>query len=325
MRPISQRFRPIFIGACVLTLPWILWSLGTSFGGASGHREGAVFVLDNTTGYILDALVMLLPMSIVFLVFCRFVWWSYIPIAGYLGFVIVFARARWQLIVGSLTVYFLYCLFRRGKFVITPVLVVAPIVLLLFALKGLNRDVYMELILLRDPTALRDIQGGLTLRDQLDTQDFANYEYLTYIVSVVPSVTKTYTYFTQWLQIFTEPIPRIFWAGKPFGAPFADRFFDLNDYGNFLGLTPSLLGDGWMSYGWLGEIITVGVSSFILGRLHRYSCRRANEPLTCIAYCITVALLVQFFRDGGISIFKFAMFAVAPVYVLSLLDRRVSR
>jgi len=315
----------VLVGALCLS-PWILYSVYISMSGqVQGERIGGTYILTNTTGYVIDAQGMLLPFGLIIIVISRFRWWSYIPIGIYFTFVTIYERTRWQLVVGSLALYLLYCVFRARRIKKLPVVIVLPIILILFALKGLNREIYMELLLLHDTTGLNNITKGMTLRDQLDTQDFANYEYLTYIVHMVPRETHTYLYFSQWLQIFTEPIPRILWpedlwGGKPVGAPLASHFFDLNDYGNFIGLTPSLLGDGWLSLGWVGEIITVGISSYILGRLHRYACTQTSRPLFCIGYCILIALLFQFFRDGGISIFKFVMFALAPVWILAYFE-----
>ena len=135
---------------------------------------------------------------------------------------------------------------------------------------------------------------ALTRADQLklkyDTVDFANYDYLTYVVAMVPERTGRYSWGVQHLQLFTEPIPRALWKGKPVGAPVP--YFNLNNYGNFLGLTVTLAGDGWMSGGWFGVVITAGIVGLIVGLAHRWfwlTARRDN--VLGLVYILGLAML----------------------------------
>lgn len=149
------------------------------------------------------------------------------------------------------------------------------------------------------------------LRTRYDSPDFANFDFLTYVVAVVPARTETYTYGAQYLQLFTEPIPRKLWPGKPAGAPV--RLFNLNNYGNFLGMTPSLVGDGWMSGGWIGIVVTMTLVGGLLGAAHRWFWKRADSPMESLFYMVGLALVPQWFRDGGISITKFLFWNLAPL------------
>jgi hypothetical protein len=153
------------------------------------------------------------------------------------------------------------------------------------------------------------------LKQKYDDLDFANFDYLTYVVTMVPERTGRYTYGAQHLQLFTEPIPRKLWKGKPIGAPVGT--FNLNAYGNFLGLTVSMPGDGWMSGGWIGVIITAGIAGLLLGLAHRWFWLKAQRNnILSLLYILGLAMIVQQYRDGGlVSIAKFLLWNWLPLAV----------
>jgi hypothetical protein len=88
----------------------------------------------------------------------------------------------------------------------------------------------------------------------------------------------------------------------------------LNDYGNFSPRTASLVGDGWMSGGLIGVILTMGISGIILSGIYKWFVM-GNGLLRKmpLLYFIFLAMTVQFFRDGGINIFKFLLFSFFPI------------
>src|SRR5262249_25575385 len=141
------------------------------------------------------------------------------------------------------------------------------------------------------------------LRRRLNTLDFGNFDFLTYIVVVVPERTGEYTYGLQYLQLFTEPIPRMLWKSKPVGSPV--RLINLNAYGNFIGLTYSLPGDGWMNGGWVGLLVTMALAGAVLGWAHAQFWRYVGHWIIPILYLVGLAMLPQWYRDGSISIAKF--------------------
>jgi hypothetical protein len=89
----------------------------------------------------------------------------------------------------------------------------------------------------------------------------------------------------------------------------------LNNYGNFLGTTPSLVGDGWMSGGWIGIVVTMTIVGGLLGAAHRWFWRHADSPMESLFYLVGLALIPQWFRDGGISITKFLFWNLAPLFL----------
>jgi hypothetical protein len=210
-----------------------------------------------------------------------------------------------------------YCWYYRRKWIPLWSVGVAIPILVIFNLLGHNRDILKSFLLGQEIQVVENDPGmtaGAKLKRQLDTQDYANFDYLCYVVSVVPERSGTYTFGRQYLQLFTEPIPRILWKGKPVGAP-VNTGINLAAYGNFVGLTVSLAGDGWLSGGWIGLIITLSTVGSLLGWAHRRFWNNIEDPMRCLLYLVGVAMVPQWYRDGGISIAKFLLFNLAPILV----------
>jgi hypothetical protein len=193
-------------------------------------------------------------------------------------------------------------------------------VLIIFNILGQNRDYLKSMVgetwQEQSDAPIDSIEHASLLekiRSKGDTQDFANFDYLTFVLAVVPERSGMYTYGKQYLQLFTEPIPRILWSGKPVGSPV--RLFDINAFGNFVGLTFSLPGDGWMSGGWIGMVITMALVGLFLGTVHKWFWRHVNDPMISLLYLSALPMTVQWFRDGGISIAKFMLWTWLPLLI----------
>jgi hypothetical protein len=332
-----------FGGVVLLMSPLMLYSLYASIGSATPGDDagGALIQMDrdpnsgiaiytNTTGYIAEAEKSIGAICLMLLWGARFRPWSFIPLALYIAERSYIGWSRWTIVLTLMMVGLIYLVHRRRKWIPVSLLVVALPAFLLFQQLGQNRDAFKQIVL---GTAAQD-EAPADSRSWIERQDgpdFANFDFLTYLMDVVPEKTGTYTYFTQNLQLFTEPIPRILWPNKPIGEPI--KFFELNDYGNFEGLTWSLVGDGWISGGWLGVIITMTFVGYVLARLHRWFWRGEGTHFKILAYCIILPLTVLTYRDGVISIARFLLFTMAPVVLwhivvqahLSLERARVDR
>ncbi|HYD31088.1 MAG TPA: hypothetical protein VEB64_09580 [Azospirillaceae bacterium] len=287
---------------------------GVDFTGAAAAIEMERDPLTNTpiyvnnTGYLTEAHGMGLMLTLGFILIGRFRWWSFLPLAAFIGYRAWLGWGRWAFVMALLALMLLW-LYHRGHIWPRPWQVLAALpVLWLFHQIGRNRQFIQGMF--EKGVVERDAAGRWY--DGLDTQDLANFDFLSFITWVVPDKTYTYTYFTQYLQLLTEPIPRMFWAEKPVGPPI--QYFSLHDYGNFTNLTTALIGDGWMSGGWIGLIVTMAVVGGLLGRLHRWFWRRHGDgKYVALLYCTFLPLSLQWFRDGGISIFKFSLFALFPL------------
>jgi len=298
-----------------LLLPVVARSIFASVSGeGTGQSIGGVYVLTGATGYTLEAQYMIGPLICAWLAVARFRWPMLVLVGAYLLYRSYGGWSRWTILLLFVAISLLYAWQKRIKWPPLRIVLCAVPLLMLFNLLGHNRD-YVQQLLRGEPAVRQELQPGLSEAERLqlkyDGSDFANFDFLTFVTAVVPERTGTYTYGSQYLQLFTEPIPRKLWPGKPIGAPIS--LFSLNQYGNFVGMTVTLPGDGWMSGGWIGLIITMSIVGAALGLWHRWFWRRIADNVPCIFYMVGLAMLPQWYRDGGISIAKFLFWNLAPL------------
>ncbi len=318
-----------FLILLVLILPVGLYSfylsLGQGLGGSDlvqGRHDPitGIYILTNTTGYVASAEGALIPCCMMLIWGSRFRLWSFVPFLAYLAIHVYIGWGRWAIIL-SVAMLGLLALYRKRQRWIRPSwIIIGLATFVLFQQLGQNRDYFKEVIS-GEPHDEDVLDRNRPWVDQFDGLDFANFDYLAYIVDIVPDKSDTYSYFTQYLQLFTEPIPRILWPGKPIGPPI--DLVNLNNYGNFVALTESLVGDGWVSYGWFGVFVTLALVGYITLRLHRWFWSGDATNFKILAYCTFLPLTMQWFRDGGISIAKFVMFAVMPLVLWQIILRMI--
>ncbi len=240
--------------------------------GVEGERVGDVMTISGAGGYVNDAQKMLGTLIALWLIVSGFRWTGLVPAAAYVLYRCWVGWSRWTIVVFFFMLVLGYAWHQRRKWPSPWLLLPVIPFFFVFSFLGENRD-YLKRVLSGAPAPIEVATQTASLpeRDRLrmkyDTVDFANYDFLAFIVSVVPDRTGTYTYGAQYLQLFTEPIPRQLWKGKPAGSPV--QTFSLENYGDFWGYTVSLPGDGWMTGGWIGVILVVGIAGWLLGRAHR--------------------------------------------------------
>jgi hypothetical protein len=225
--------------------------------------------------------------------------------------------SRWPIVVTGIVAIITSLYVRRRSMLTFGSFIWLSAILVAFVIIGQNRGVML--------TYLRT--GELGFDFDLATSsfgahmDFANFEFLTYIVGKVPDVSKTYSYFTQYLGLLTQPIPRMLWPDKPSLSPV--MLVNLQAYGPFKPRTPSLVGDGWISLGYSGVVMTLGLVGAIYGKLYKWLCTSASSSFAlCGGFWVT-ALLVQWARDGETSIFQFCFFCIAPIFLAYTIRRLI--
>ncbi len=321
LRPTATQ-RQAFRLTLALLLPWAFygaWRDLAIFGTFAGRGESGM-VLDpdsahtffqGTTGYIVKAHNLLVPLAALFAAVHRFRAWAFLPLAGVVAFR-MYLGSRWGMVIALAIVLLLYLHARDRRWPPLAALVLALPLLAGFHLIGQNRDAFREAIGLGPPryeSVLLERPSGV---DRLDTASFANFDFLAYIVAVVPERSRTHTWFSQHLQLFTQPVPRVLWPDKPRGPPI--ELVDLNDYGWFGTRTRSLVGDGWMSAGWLGVVLTCGAVAGVLGALHRWYRRRADALFPVLAYACFLPVTLMWFRGGNIvSAARYGFWMLLPV------------
>jgi len=313
--PFSQEQVTALIIVTVILAPLIAYSIKSSLSGdVSGERIGGTYIMTGATGYTAEAQYMAGPLICAWLAVTRFkpqALWIVLPYIFYRSYS---GWSRWTLLLLFMGIALIYGWLKRMKWPPAWSLVCALPLVMLFHALGQNREYFQQLI--RGEEYRRSVEHpGAALaekyRTKYDGPDIANFDFLTFVTAVVPEQTQIYTYGGQYLQLFTEPIPRKLWPGKPVGAPV--RSFNLNQYGNFTGMTVTLPGDGWMSGGWIGLAITMGVVGALLGIAHRWFWRNSALNLKAVMYLVGLAMLPQWFRDGGISIAKFVFWNLSPL------------
>jgi hypothetical protein len=313
--------RRALIWTTLVLLPYMAVSIATTQGGAEtlGERaENGVFIQTHSTGWLNDAQFMLAPLLCAWLLVTRFNWLNLPLILLYVAYRSWTGWSRWTIIMFFLMIAYAYCWQQRRRWLPLWSIMLAVPVLILFSVLGQNRDALKDFLTgQQNESAILDLRPGMSAEEKqklrYDNQNFANFDYLCYVVGVVPQRTEAYTYGLQYLQLFTEPIPRILWAGKPTGAPV--QTINLGAYGNFVGLTVSLAGDGWISGGWIGVVVLMSLGGMIVGRFHRWFWNESDRPFATLFYVSSLAMLTLWFRDGGISIYKFLLWTWLPFLV----------
>lgn len=314
-----------FIFMSLLVFPIGVYSTISTISGIHSSSVGMEFVdgiriHTKTTGYLVDAKNMLFSYSIIAIFVFRFKPYSFIFLLLFISHRAFVGYGRWGIILALISLVLLYLYFNRKLWPSRNVLILLPAVFLIFNLIGHNRDVVRGLF--------EDVEETVNVYDSegfnsYDTLDFANFDYLTFIVDTIPDETSSYRYGAQYLQLFTEPVPRVLWSGKPLGEPL--KFYDLNNHGHFLGLSYSLPGDGWSSGGFLGVFITMMIFAFFIGRFYFNFCKHSNDLNVVMIYFIVYPIFVQLFRDGGISIFKFLLFILIPVFLFNFFKKHIAK
>jgi hypothetical protein len=265
----------------------------------------------NTTGYLVTAQGMIGALCLMLIWGCRFRAWSFIPLVAYLAERVYLGWERWAIVLTLASLMLLALLRQARRWPRFRHLALALPVLLIFQQLGERRETFQAWFT-GDTVAEDVLQQNRSWIERQDTPDFANFDFLTFVVDVIPEKSGTYTYFTQYLQLFTEPVPRVLWPGKPYGSPI--ELVNLNDYGNFVGWTVSIVGDGWKSAGWVGVVIVLTAVGLITAYLHRSFWSGEASAFKVLAYCIFLPLTIQWYRDGGIvSVSKFVLWTIGPV------------
>jgi hypothetical protein len=268
---------------------------------STGHH-----LFNDTTAYVVLARHMALPFATVAVFASRGSWWSYALIL-LCAFTSLQIGERWPLVVSVLVVITTTLYLHKQRTLKYRHYVAAAAVLFLFIALGQNRSVLVRFLL----TGEIDVKFDLANSSFGNHPDFANFEFLSFVIGKVPDVSKTYSYFTQYLGLFTQPIPRILWPDKPVGSPI--MLVNLNDYGRWASRTASLVGDGWISMGYAGVVATLAAAGSIYGALYKRFCSAPLSVYYCCAYFWVHALLLQWARDGGYRIADFLFFCVSPI------------
>ena len=323
-----ERVKPLFLWVAAICVPIGVYSLSIVWNGAAtseiGYagmvRDAGTGVSVNTVnnGYLMEAQLMLASCGAVLAWIFRFRLVAVLPLVLFVIF-----RAgtggRGPFVTALVSVGLLYLYEQRRRYPTARIVAMLAAVVLVFNVVGDDRGASVRRAIGEENSS--EVFGRNRDNERwLEGMDFGNLEYFEYLVYTIPAKTRTYGYFLDTLQVFTEPVPRVLWAGKPVGAPFNKIF--LLDYGNAIGLTRSLPGQGWYSLGWLGVTIWCGLWGYVLGRLYRRFVEGPQGTFQTAAYMVFLPILIVAFRDGQlVTVFRQGLFFFAPIVLWWLFAR----
>ena len=245
-----------------------------------------------------------------------FRWWSLIPP---LAFAVLQAGSgeRGPVISELLCFCMLYLYAHHHKWLDWRTATIALAGVLSFGAVGADRGQHIRSFVAND-------EATLMTQDQttapLEGMDLGNLEYLEFLTDKIPRSTGSYEYFLDNLQVFTEPIPRVLWKGKPIGQPI--RFFYLFDYGFPIGMTRSLPGEGWTQLGLFGVAIWCALWGGLLGWIYSAYVRSRQSTVQTAMYMSFLATLIVFYRDGVLlTLLKQGVFFLLPLLLWALFAR----
>jgi hypothetical protein len=182
------------------------------------EERGGTYVTTGASGYAIEAQLMAGPLICGLLALTRFKWTALWVLGPYVAYRAFAGMSRWSFVLLFVALGLMYTWQTRRKWVPWWLVVCMIPVFPLFKAIGEDRVLVQELVTgTYDPNIRNQTEPGMSARDRFrvkyDGPDFANYDFLVYVVDMVPERTGTYTYGSQYLQLFTEPIPRKLWPG----------------------------------------------------------------------------------------------------------------
>ena len=315
-----QRLIPPFMAAAAICFPIGFYSLITLWNDAGNDLILSSMTIDKAThifintegnGYLKEAQLMLATCGAALAWLFRFRLLAVLP---FLTFIVMRAGSggRGPFVAAAATLGLLWLYDRRQQWPSPRILAGVVLIIVAFNTVGLDRGRAIRSWFGADNTI--DRPYGEVARDirPLEGMDFANLEYLEYIVYTIPQRTHTFSWFTENLQLLTEPVPRALWPGKPVGPPI--KMFNLFDYGNPVGMTATIAGTGWADAGWAGVILWCGAWGYGLGWIYRKFAQGPQTAFQTVAYMTLLSSLIVVYRDGGLlTLARQNLFFMAPI------------
>lgn len=272
----------------------------------------------NTTGvgYLTDAMLMLVPVCALVPWLYRFRWYALLPLVTF--FVLKASTGgRGPFVIAVAVTGLFYFYDKRVKIPGARIALAVAVIGLIFSAIGEDRG-----YALREALGIKNVAARSVARPErlIEGMDFANMEYMQYLVHVVPTRSGTYDYFLMHLQLFTEPVPRALWKDKPIGPPIPMvRFFD---YGTPFGFTMSVPGVGWLELGWVGVAFWCGLWGMATGYIYRRFVTGSQDVVAVSFYLLFLGSLIIVFRDGTLlTPVKLLSFYLFPLVILIIAKR----
>jgi hypothetical protein len=168
--------------ACLL-LPLVAASIVTTSRGVGGERVGSVYIMKNSTGYLVEAQYILGTLVICWILVSRFHWTSFLGVVGYVGYRAWFGYSRFTILLFGVSVLVLLAWRQQRKWPPWWTMAVGVPILLLFHVLGAQRELIKHVFRGESFRIVRS-EDWLTARDriksEMDGPDFANFDFLAF-------------------------------------------------------------------------------------------------------------------------------------------------
>jgi hypothetical protein len=273
-------------------------------------------IYSDTTAYLTEANVMLGGLGVLIAWGFRFRPLALVPFCVFVAFRLAVGWSRYTFIMSTISLALFYLFEKRVKWFKLRLLPLFLAIVSAFLILSSQRSIVADFLSGRTSHTYSQVAE----RHFFDGMDFASLEFLEYIINIVPSQTLSFNYFSNSLEIFTAPIPRMFWPEKPVGPPV--KFFNINDYGFPMGITVSLIGEGWQSLGMAGVAIWCLLGGILWGSIYRYFVMNLRSTYVVSFYLLLLPFSIQWFRDGYLlSLVKAPFFFMLPLLLSYMLGR----
>ena len=304
-----------FLTVSAVIAPVAVYAAGSEWAeAASGSssmildRATAVNYNTSANGWFAASQLALAPLVAIFAWLTRFRWYSLLPFASFF-LLRAGTGGRGPIIIATIAIVILYLLDRERKWPEWRSAILILLTAFAFNVIVADRGKAVRDLFVADQVAVSIDRAEI---EPFEHMDFANLEYFEFAVYAVPQRTGTYDYFLHNLQIFTEPIPRIWWQDKPLGPPIA--MYRLPDYGRPYGFTYSVPGVGWMAWGWPGVAIQAALFALIFGWFHQRLALGGQTPVFTLIFAMMIASTVVAYRDGTLlTVVRVMPFYIGPI------------
>jgi oligosaccharide repeat unit polymerase len=124
---------------------------------------------------------------------------------------------------------------------------------------------------------------------------------------------------SSYLAMFTLPIPRLFWPGKPGLGDHIIEVSTVNRPYDREGRIITYIGESYFNFGYFGIFIVPSLLGFILSRWFNKIIKYNHNSLAICLWLFVYSSLIQVFRDGLSSLITFTIMINTPIFFVAML------
>jgi hypothetical protein len=168
--------------------------------------------------------------------------------------------------------------------------------------------------------AAREIQVAHTVQDTWESLD--TYSQFRRTLEFFPR-RANYLWGYSFYGIVVNPIPRVFWEGKPIGVgKLTSILYDGNPHSS---IALSLPGELYANFGMLGALLGMFSSGLLAGGIHRWYLRRRGDVGALVVYVLVLSYTVWEIRgdilDATMPFFYYILPVSACLALISTMNR----